>query len=170
MKPTIRNRDLLYGAMGSMLLALVLFAGIQFTGCAAATPANAHQTVTEIVAGAGAAANTAEAQYASGAIAQTPANRTAINALGAAYNDARAAFLVVLRAEGTYTQALNAQIGVCAPGAPPTSINGQPLTCAAASASVTAAQTALATANSALTAKTSALSTATVAVNAIPKK
>jgi len=172
MKSTIRKRGMLYGGIGSLCLALVLFAGIQFTGCAAANTASApaNQTITQIIAGAGAAASSAQAQYQGGQIPQTLAARTAINTLGAAYNDARAAFLVVLNAEAAYTQAQNAQIAICAPGTSPAAVNGLPITCASATASVATAQAALASANATLTTKANALSAATSAVKALPTK
>src|SRR5260370_40905453 len=67
--------------------------------CAPKTAATVNRDVTTVIAGAGAAANQAEAEYNSKAIAQTPTNRNAINTLGEAYNQARNAFITVLNAE-----------------------------------------------------------------------
>lgn len=151
-------------------LTLCLCASVALTSCAAITPANANRDLTIGIASAGAAANAAEQEYQSGQIPQTPANRNAINTLGNAYNDARAAFLVVLTAESVYRGTQNMQIAACAPGVINLQINGAPATCATATANATKAQAQLAADNAALTAKVAAMGTQTTQVNALAKK
>lgn len=103
------------------ICALVLFVLIlSLSGCAAMnakapTTASVNQSITTVIADAGAVANQAEQEYQSGQIPQTPAVRTAINDLGTAYNDARAAYVVELLATQAYQSAEVKQIAACAP-------------------------------------------------------
>jgi hypothetical protein len=145
-------------------------------GCAgqnaAQAPVPVNETVTEAIAAAGALANTAEEEYQAGQIAQTAAYRAAINTLGAAYTDARAAYLVLLNAEAAALVAQNTQQQLCAPAeaGQTVTIDGQPTTCATATTGAAAAQAKIATAQTTMTAKLTAMQTASAAVQGIPHK
>lgn len=148
--------------------------GLALHGCAAQNPAQptvatVNQDITQGLAGAIAAANTAEQLYNAGQIPQTAAARTAINTLGESYNDARAAYLI-------YLGAVSQQVAACQPAVTSTTsagststpaasasalaINGQAVTCASATTGVT-------NASAALQAKVNAMTTATSAVTAL---
>jgi hypothetical protein len=167
------------------VLAFIITVGTvaSIVGCAALHPTagTVNQDITQAIAGAGAAANTAEQEYTAGTITQTAANANAINVLGAAYNDARAAYLVYLNAvsleaaacqPATTTAADGGVTAIPAPGATPAgttsitpsgaglTVNGQAVTCASATASATSA-------NAAVQAKLVTLTGATATVQAL---
>jgi hypothetical protein len=130
---------------------LLLLAATGLAGCAAQTAATANRDITSAIAGAGAAANQAETDYQNKVIAQTPAARNTINALGLAYNEARNAFIAVLNAEAVYRGAEQLQLIACSPKtvapANPPQIDCAQMTqnVANAAAKVQAAQTDLST-------------------------
>jgi hypothetical protein len=105
--------------MGTLCLIGVFTLGLLgvsvITGCVAKTAATVNRDITSVIAGAGAAANQAEQEYQNKVIAQTPAARTAINTLGAAYSQARDAFIAVLNAENAYRGAEQLQLIGCSP-------------------------------------------------------
>jgi hypothetical protein len=155
-----------------VVLASCLLASCLVSGCAARTTATAHQDITVGIASAGAAADAAEKEYQAKQIPQSDANRYAINALGNAYNEARAAFLVVLTAESVYRGSQSVQLAACAPGAAATDlkVNGAAVTCAAATANVTKAKAQLESDNAALSAKVAAMGASTSKVQGLVKK
>ena len=142
-------------------------------GCSllkSAQSAPANQTITEVIASAGAAANTAAQMYQSGQIPQTATARTAINDLGNAYNDAKTAYLAVLTAETTYQAAVNTQLTACAPtsSTAKTGTNvGSATTCQTATVHATSQKAELDSANATLSSKVSALTAKVTAVKAL---
>jgi hypothetical protein len=97
---------------------LVLAGALALGGCAVlqkAQSAPVNKTITEVIADAGAVANSAEQMYNAGTIPQTAGARTAINDLGNAYNLAKDAWVMVLKAESAYNAAVAAQLSACAP-------------------------------------------------------
>lgn len=113
-----------------------------FSGCAAQTAATVNRDITAVIAGAGAAANQAEQEYQNKTISQTPAARNAINTLGAAYEQARAAYVIYLDAEKVYQAAEDLQLRACTPSL--TAANpGSAANCQATAQSATAAQSKL---------------------------
>ena len=140
-----------------------------------AQSAPANQTMTEIIADAGAAATSAEQQYQAGTIPQNEYSRAAINDLGNAYNDARAAYTAVLTAEIQYHAAVNTQLASCAPPAVSSSgaTTAQPKTgpsCTDATAHATQSQTTLNNANFALSQHVSVLTSKISVVKALQPK
>jgi hypothetical protein len=137
------------------------------SGCAAKTAATVNRDITEVIAGAGGAANQAEQEYQSGKIAQTTTARKAINDLGEAYNQARTAYLTVLTAESVYQGALQTQLSACAPAS---SGNTAPSTvCSTATTNANSAAAQLQADQAALNAKVSNLANQTQSVQAITK-
>lgn len=116
-------------------------------GCAAKTAATANRDITTVIAGAGAAANQAETQYNNKTLAQNDTNRKVINDLGAAYNEARGAFIAYLQAQSAYQAAENQQMTICAPA---NSGGGTATSCSVATATAQNNATAAATAKTAL--------------------
>lgn len=132
-----------------------------------AQSAPAQETLTEVIADAGTAALTAEQMYQAGTIPQSAAARTAINDLGNAYNDAKAAYVAVLTAETVYQAAVNSQLQACAPpstGTGPTAATGSAATCTNATAHATAQKVIMDSSTAALTTKVGAL---TAKINAV---
>jgi hypothetical protein len=152
-------------------LAVALCGCIGLSSCAALSPAKTNRDITMGIASAGAAANSAENLYQTKQIPQTDANRKAINDLGSAYNEAKAAWLVVLTAESVYRGSQNVQLAVCAPGAAATDlkINGAAVSCPQATTNAAKAKAQLDADNAALAAKVSALSASTAAVQSLAK-
>lgn len=100
----------------SIATLLLFFCGI--AGCAAQKPitqASVNQTITTAIADAGTVAILAEQQYQAGTIPQTATNRTLINDLGSAYNQAKDVYQDVLRAEALANSATQIQINACTP-------------------------------------------------------
>lgn len=157
-----------------MAVLVAVPAGLALHGCAAQNPAQptvatVNQDVTQGLAGAIAAANTAEQLYNAGQIPQTAAARTAINTLGESYNDARAAYLIYLGAVSQQVAACQPAVTSTTPGgttstpaasASSLAINGQAVTCASATTGIT-------NASAALQAKITAMTAATGAVTAL---
>jgi len=97
---------------GALLLAFAL------GGCAASNlskPAQVNKTVTTIIADDCTIAVQAKALYEAEKIPQTDAARTAINAAGAACEEAKTAFIAALSAESTYRNAELTQVASCTP-------------------------------------------------------
>lgn len=155
----------------AVLFFLLVAAAVTFvlTGCAAGkyNAAQVNQTVTMVIADAGTVAISAEQSYQSGKIPQTAAARTAINDLGAAYNDAKGVYLALLTAEATYNGNQIAQVTACQPASTQGGVVPDPAKCAAATQSATAAKVSLDAAQAKLTTSLNALSTKTAAVKAI---
>jgi hypothetical protein len=131
-------------------------------GCASknlTAPAKVHQTVTMAISDSCTAALQAEQLYNTGKIPQTEPTRKAINAAGAACEDAKAAFTLSLQAEQSYIGAQSVQVNACADQTSAVCVQAQSNT-AAAKAKVTA------TADD-LNAKVSTLVTATQTVKAL---
>ena len=152
-------------------IAAILCLAFLLHGCAAATPAVVNRDITTGIADAGTVAIQAEQMYQAKQIPQTTANRNAINALGAAYSDAKDSYGVFLTAEAVYNGAVSVQLAACSPAAAGTNlqVNGQPATCPAATASVGTARTQLTAAQTAYNAKITTLGTQTTAVQALTK-
>jgi hypothetical protein len=114
---------------------------IGMAGCSAQKPitaATVNQTITTAIADAGTVAILAEQQYQAGTIPQTATNRTLINDLGNAYNQAKTVYQQVLSAEAAANGATQAQIAACAPAAVNSTACGQATQAAqVAAASVT---------------------------------
>lgn len=163
-KKLLNGTTLTWAAWIGLFCLLCALYGCSLFQTAQSGPAN--ETITEVIADAGAAANAAEAQYNSGAISQTSTNRSVINDLGAAYNDAKTAYLAVLTAETEYQAAVNTQLTSCAPAAGSSATTSGP-TCTAATSNVTSKQTALTGANATLSAKVSVLTAKITAVKAL---
>ena len=140
---------------------------VNLGGCSAITGTKAapvNQTVTTVIADAGTVAIQAEQMYQAGQIPQTATARTAINDLGAAYNDARAAWLAVLQAESVYRATVNTQLAACAPAS---ATGGGADACKTATAQASTAKVASDTANAALSTKISVMVSKTATVKAI---
>jgi ABC-type glycerol-3-phosphate transport system substrate-binding protein len=150
---------------------LLLLAATGLAGCAAQTTATVNRDITTVIAGAGAAANQAETDYQNKVIAQTPAARTAINGLGAAYEKARQAYQVYLQAVAAYQAAEGLQLGACEPqsGTPGGPGGGSPASCQQATSRAQTAATQMQNANAGLTTAVSGLSTQIKAVQALKK-
>jgi|HubBroStandDraft_6_1064221.scaffolds.fasta_scaffold41034_4 hypothetical protein len=156
--------------MAVALLFIVTFAVVfLFAGCAAGkyNAAQVNQTVTTVIADAGTVAISAEQSYQSGKIPQTAAARTAINDLGAAYNDAKTVYLAVLTAEATYNGSQLAQVTQCQPASSQGGVVPDPAKCAAATQAATAAKSSLDAAQANLTTSLNALTAKTAAVKAL---
>lgn len=148
----------------AVLLGLWVLVGL--AGCIGYNAATANRDITSVIAGAGAAANQAEQAYQNKTISQTTGARTTINNLGAAYEQARAAYLAVLEAEQIYRNAENMQLTSCVPSLAAASA-GSASNCATITQSASAAQTKLQAAEAALNAKITALAVQTKAVKAL---
>lgn len=135
-------------------------------GCAPNTAATVNRDITTAIAGAGAAANEAEQYYNNKQIAQTDTNRKAINDLGAAYTDARNAFITVLNAESVYRGAQQLQLIACSP-ATVKPANPPAVDCAQTTQNVTNAQNQVQAAEQQLNTKIATLSTQTKSVQAL---
>ena len=154
------------------LLALVAGLAFLFAGCAASNlpkAAQVNQTITQVIADAGTVAILAEQQYQAGTIPQTAAARTAINDLGAAYEDAKQVYSAVLTAERVLTSATTTQLAACSP-ATANGVAQSAVNCQQATTAATAAKTAADATQANLTASVNALVTKTAAVKAITKK
>jgi len=161
------NRRVL--ATAFVCLLFVLITSLLFVGCAArtVTAGAANQTVTMVIADAGTVAISAEQQYQSGKIPQTAAARTAINDLGAAYNDAKRVYTMLLTAEAAYNGNQLAQVTACQPASTQGGVVPDPARCAAATQAATTAKAAADAAQVNLTTSLNALSAKTAAVKAI---
>lgn len=165
---TEKERSILGAVVAVAVVILVMGAIFLFGGCSAlktATSAPVNETITEVIADAGTVAIQAEQMYTAGSIPQTVADRTAINDLGTAYNDAKAAYSAVLTAEAAYNAAQTAQVTACAP--PSTSTQSNAAACTTATQSAAGTQATLTTAQAALSTQVSALVTKTSAVKTI---
>lgn len=140
--------------------------GCSLVNTAQSAPAN--ETLTQIIADAGAAANSAEQQYQAGTIPQNEYSRKAINDLGTAYNDAKAAYSAMLVAEIQYHAAINTQLASCAPAGGTPAKKGP--TCADATANANTNQTLLNNANHTLNLQVSTLTGKITAVRALQPK
>lgn len=141
-----------------------------FCGCGAMKPpkpGSVNQNITVAIADAGTVANQAELMYQAKQIPQTDAVRTAINDLGAAYNEARAAYLVLLTAETVYQATQNQQLIACTPTGDGKAPASGPASCSDAAQKAASAKTQLDSAQTALNGKVSAMVTQTSAVKAI---
>lgn len=154
-------------------LASCLLASCFLTSCAGQNTVKAptNQNITAGIAAAGAAAIKAEQEYEAQKIPQTPANRTLINALGTAYNDAKDAYTLYLNALSIYQSAESVQLAACAPDAKTTGlqIGGKPADCPGSTAAASSAQAALGGALTTFNLKVAAMTNATAAVTAISK-
>jgi len=165
--PGNRASDALLAALIVPLCLAGVFALLLLTvSCAPKTAATVNRDVTTVIAGAGAAANQAEAEYNSKAIAQTPTNRNAINTLGEAYNQARNAFITVLNAESAYRGAEQLQLIGCSP-ASVAPANPPQVNCAQTTQNAQSAAVQLQSANAALNSAVANLSNQTKAVQAL---
>jgi len=165
--PENRSEELAYRSSWVFAIALLsLLALAALYGCAAQTTATVNRDITTVIAGAGAAANQAEQAYQNKTIAQTPGARNVINNLGAAYEQARTAYLAVLDAEKIYRAAEDAQLLSCRPSLTAAS-TGSASNCQATTQSVTAAQIKLQAAESDLNAKVASLAAQTKAVQSL---
>lgn len=167
------------------ICALFLFVLIlSLSGCAARsakapTTASINQTITTAIADAGAVANQAEQEYQAGQLPQTAVVRTAINDLGTAYNDAKAAYVVELQATAAYEDGQMQQIAACAPAqsglaptpvaatAPSTPSTAPSAKCQSLTVTANARKVAADNAQTQLNQKVSALTAKTSAVKAI---
>lgn len=163
------DRRLLGATLAVWACFLLAVFALVFAGCAArsVTAGQANQTVTMVIADAGTVAIQAEQDYQSGKIPQTSATRTAINDLGAAYNDAKTVYMALLNAEANYTGNQLAQVTACQPASTQGGLVPDPAKCTAATQLATAAKTRVDTAQANLTTSLTALSTKTAAVKAI---
>lgn len=151
----------------SRTLLVLMSAALLWAGCAAKTTATVNRDVTTVIAGAGAAANQAATEYNNKTIAQTPTARNAINTLGAAYEEARAAFVTVLSAQAAYQAAEQVQLQACTPANVAGSTGAGGGNCAATTQTATAAQAKLTAAESDLNNALANLSNQTKAVQAL---
>jgi hypothetical protein len=153
---------------------LICAAGISallFCGCAAMNSPKAgsvNQNITVAIADAGTVANQAEQMYQAKQIPQTETVRNAINDLGAAYNEARSAYLVLLTAESVAQGTQNQQLIACAPSR--SSTTKGPGSCDDYTQKAAAAQTQLNVSQAALNEKVSAMVNKTNVVKAITQK
>jgi hypothetical protein len=158
-----------------MSLLSAVLCGLLLYGCAAATTTSVNRDITTGIADAGVTAITAEQEYQAGTIPQTPTARTVINDLGDSYNQAKAAWLLVLNAENAYRTAQNQQIAACTPvtsgsvAANPGSAPIATANCTAATKSATAAQAQVTQTQTALNTTVATMSTQTASVKAITK-
>jgi hypothetical protein len=169
----IQNRRVLGASLFFFLLCGLGTAqiAVSLSGCAAlksAQSAPVNQTITTVIADAGTAAITAEAMYNAGTIPQNSTTRSAINDLGAAYNDARLAYQTVLQAEAVYKAAVVTQLAACSPppsaAVIPASLSGN---CTAATTQANAAKVASDTSSANLSSKISVMVSKTSAVKAL---
>lgn len=102
----------------AFLAAVMAVSAFMFNGCAASNltgPAKTHQQITLLIADDCTLANQAKLQYTAGKIPQTETARTAINDAGAACEQAKFAFMLVLTAEQQYRVAQAVQVTNCTP-------------------------------------------------------
>src|SRR5882724_4026867 len=168
-KPIARMRLGLKLAFAFTFFAVL--ASLLFAGCAAQKPVTAgqlNQTVTTVIADAGTVAISAEQAYQAGKIPQTDAARTAINDLGAAYEQSKRLFSLVLITEAAYNAKESAQMQACQPASSQGGLVSDPANCQAATQIVRTAKTSLHTAQANLSASLQALTTKTAAVKALP--
>jgi hypothetical protein len=174
-----QRRARMFFATMTLGIAALLALAILFSGCAGQKPVTVgtvNKDITLGIAEAGTVARTAETEYQQKIIPQTAANRTLINNLGAAYNTAKRAWLVVLNAESQARAATNAQLTACTPPAATFLAAGAPIatvqttaTCSDATAAAQQANTAIATAQGQLNSAIATMSSQTTAVKAITK-
>jgi ABC-type Na+ efflux pump permease subunit len=148
----------------------VVLVALLFCGCAAMHSAKAgsvNQNITVAIADAGTVANQAEQMYQTKQIPQTDAVRNSINGLGAAYNESKAAYLVLLTAEAVYQGTQNQQIMACTPTGDGKSITSGPGSCADATQKANSAKAQLDSSQSALNGKVSTMVSKTSAVKTI---
>ena len=136
-------------------------------GCMAYKSSTVNLDITSVIAGAGAAANQAEQAYQAKTIAQTPTARNTINNLGAAYEQARTAYIAMLTAEESYQAAEKTQLNVCSP--PPANI-AYANSCPPATQATNSALTKFESAQRALNSTIANLANQTKAVQALSKK
>lgn len=114
-KKQLRSAVILFTSLfvaGAMLLAFSL------GGCAASNlpkAAQANRSVATIIADDCTIAVQAKALYETGKIPNTDAARYTINAAGAACEQSKTAFLLLLKAEQAYRDAEAAQVNACTP-------------------------------------------------------
>jgi dihydroxyacetone kinase len=161
--PKNRASAAVLALMGTLCFIGLFALAFLAVSCAPKTAATVNRDITTAIAGAGAAASQAEQEYQNKTIAQTPAARNTINNLGAAYEQARIAYLAVLDAEKIYQAAESAQLLSCSPSQTATSATN----CQASTGSVAAAQARLSAAENDLNAKISNLSAQTKAVQSL---
>jgi hypothetical protein len=150
---------------------VLLFSLVLFTGCAAQKPVTIGQvnkSVTTVIADAGTVAISAEQAYQAGKIPQSAGARTAINDLGAGYEEAKRLFSLLLITEAAYNAKESAQIQACQPASSQGGVVSDPANCKASTQVATTAKSAVDTAQANLSASLQALTSKTAAVKALP--
>ena len=154
----MRKERLLLGAYICLVVLIALVLAL-FAGCAAQNltgTAKVHQTVTLSLGDACAIAVQAKAAYEAGTIPQTPTDRQVINDAGAACEDAKAAFVVVLQSETAYTNASTAEVTACGD---PTSAQQSSAACVSAKSAANSAKVNRDTAQATVSSKIEVLAT-----------
>lgn len=154
----------------TLLLCTVLLFGAGCAGKKPVTVAQVNKSVTTVIADAGTVAIQSEQAYQAGKIPQTAAARTAINDLGAAYEEAKRVFSMVLLAEGAYNASESTQLQACQPASSQGGVVPDPAKCQAATQAAHTAKSSLDTAQANLSASLQALTTKTAAVTSLTPK